>query len=120
MFIGMLNLDERLNQWGKFSSFMSKSPDCHNVEEEELGGLSDVYSILTNDAKSIIFDLKGGVAMWREAAAGAAASAGFIVILILTAFRFYSPSSIEGWTYVIGAGGDTDSLADARFSCLNF
>jgi hypothetical protein len=73
-------------------------------DEEELDSLSDIYSVLTKDAKTIILDLKGGVAMWREAAAGAAASAGFIVILILTAFRFYSPSSLEGWTYIVVAG----------------
>ena len=82
------------------------SSEDSNIENdaEELDKLSDVYSVLTKDAKSIIFDLKGGVAMWREAAAGAAASAGFIVILILTAFRFYPPSSIEGWAYILGAG----------------
>jgi uncharacterized BrkB/YihY/UPF0761 family membrane protein len=84
---------------------MSRPLDSDNRdEEEELGKLSDVYSVLTKDARSIVFDLKGGVAMWREAAAGAAASAGFIVILILTAFRFYPPSSMEGWGYVLGAG----------------
>jgi uncharacterized BrkB/YihY/UPF0761 family membrane protein len=73
-------------------------------DDEQLDQLSDVYSILKQDAKAIIYDLKGGIVMWREAAAGSATSAGFIVILILTAFRFYPPNSIEGWTYVIGAG----------------
>ena len=73
-------------------------------DERELNQLSDVYSVLKQDAKSIIRDLEGGVVMWREAAAGAAASAGFILILILTAFRYYPPgSSIEGWTYILGA-----------------
>jgi hypothetical protein len=73
-------------------------------EEKELDELSDIYSVLKQDAKVIISDLKGGVTMWREAAAGSAASSGFIIILILTAFRFYPPdSSIEGWAYVIGS-----------------
>jgi uncharacterized BrkB/YihY/UPF0761 family membrane protein len=78
-------------------------PETEN-DGEELNKLSDVYTVLTTDAKEIIRDLKGGVLMWREAAAGAAASAGFIIILILTAFRYYPPSSIDGWVYVIGAG----------------
>jgi hypothetical protein len=76
-------------------------------DEEELDQLSDVYSVLKQDAKAIIYDLKGGVVMWREAAGGAAASAGFIIILILMAFRYYPPwtwPSIEGWGYVIVAG----------------
>jgi|SRR5579862_9168608 len=73
-------------------------------EDKEINDLSDIYSALRHDAKAIIYDLKGGVVMWREAAAGAAASTGFILILILTAFRFYPPNSIEGWAYVTGAG----------------
>ena len=78
--------------------------DEEEEEERELDSLSDVYSVLKDDAKSIINDLSGGVTMWREAAGGAAASAGFILILILTAFRFYPPgNSIEGWAYVIGS-----------------
>jgi len=73
--------------------------------ETELNQLSDVYSVLKRDAKVIIFDLKGGVMMWREAASSAAATVGFIVILILTSFRFYPPgNSIEGWAYIIGSG----------------
>jgi uncharacterized BrkB/YihY/UPF0761 family membrane protein len=72
-------------------------------KNDELDKLSDVYAILRQDAKAIILDLKGGVVMWREAAAGAAASTGFVLILILTAFRFYPPVSIEGWAYVIGS-----------------
>ena len=73
-------------------------------DNEELDQLSDVYSVLSQDAKTIISDLEGGVVMWREASAGSAASAGLILILILTAFRFYPPgSSIEGWLYVIGS-----------------
>src|SRR5579871_6122151 len=79
-------------------------PEKEEDDDEELGKLSDVYTVLTRDAKAIILDLKGGVVMWREAAAGAAASTGFILILILTAFRFYPPSSLEGWAYVLGAG----------------
>lgn len=78
--------------------------DNEKGDDEELGKLSDVYTVLTRDAKAIILDLKGGVVMWREAAAGAAASTGFILILILTAFRFYPPNSLEGWGYVLGAG----------------
>src|SRR5579872_6586829 len=73
-------------------------------EEREINQLSDAYSVLKNDARSIIADLEGGVVMWREASAGAAASAGFIIILILTSFRFYpSGTSIWGWAYIIGA-----------------
>ena len=75
-----------------------------NEDGEELDELSDVYSVLSQDAKAIISDLKDGVMMWREASAGAAASVGFILILILTALRFYPPgNSIEGWLYVIGS-----------------
>jgi hypothetical protein len=73
-------------------------------DDDEMDRLTDVYSVLKQDAKSIIMDLKGGVVMWREAAAGAATSAGFIVILILTAFRFYPPgNSLEGWAYIIAS-----------------
>ena len=79
-------------------------PNDDEKDDEELRKLSDVYNILTQDARAIILDLKGGITMWREAAAGAAASAGFILILILTAFRFYPPVSPEGWAYVVGAG----------------
>ena len=53
-------------------------------DEREVKGLSEVYEALKSDAKEIILDLQGGVTMWREAAAGALASAGFIAILILT------------------------------------
>ncbi len=98
MFGGTLNLDERLYQ-RRYLSFIMTSPE----KDEELEKLSDVYAILKQDAKAIILDLKGGVVMWREAAAGAAACAGFILILILTAFRFYPPTSIEGLAYVIGS-----------------
>lgn len=55
-------------------------------DEMEVKELSEVYEVLKSDARSIILDLQGGVTMWREAAAGALASAGFIVILILTFF----------------------------------
>ena len=42
--------------------------------------------------------------MWREAAGGAAASAGFILILILTTFHYSPPgNSLEGWAYVVGS-----------------
>ena len=84
---------------------MAKESETEKQDEtEKFDKLSDVYSVLTQDAKTIILDLESGVTMWREASAGSAASAGFIVILILTAFRFYPPESIEGWAYVIGAG----------------
>ena len=53
-----------------------------------MNDLSEIYTILKTDAKTIINDLKGGIAMWREAAAGAAASCGFIIIIILFYVRF--------------------------------
>jgi uncharacterized BrkB/YihY/UPF0761 family membrane protein len=83
---------------------MSTFEGKKDTDSEEFSKLSDVYSILTQDAKTIIEDLEGGVTMWREAAAGAAASAGFIVILILTAFRFFPPTSLAGSAYVAGSG----------------
>ena len=73
-------------------------------DDEEIGQLSDVYSVLKHDAKSIVLDLEGGVMMWREAAAGAAACTGFIIFLILTTFKFYNLGwSAEGWAYIIGS-----------------
>ena len=75
-----------------------------NSNDEDVEELSEVYSTLKQDAKSIISDLKGGVLMWREAAAGAASTSGFVLILILTALRYYPPgTSLEGWVYVIGS-----------------
>ena len=53
-------------------------------DDREVKELSEIYEVLKADAKEIILDLQGGVTMWREAAAGALASAGFIVFLILT------------------------------------
>jgi hypothetical protein len=53
-----------------------------DADDDELKQLQDIYSELRSDAKQIVIDLEGGVAMWREAAAGAFASAGFIVILV--------------------------------------
>ena len=82
---------------------MSDPAKKEDQDDEELDRLSEVYSILRQDAKTIIHDLKGGVVMWREAAAGAAASTGFILILILTALRFYPPTSIDGWAYILGS-----------------
>lgn len=52
--------------------------------EKEVKELSEIYEVLKSDAKEIVFDLQGGVTMWREAAAGALASAGFTVIITLT------------------------------------
>ena len=60
---------------------MEKSDD-----EKEVKELSEIYEVLKSDAKEIVLDLQGGVTMWREAAAGALASAGFIVIIILSFF----------------------------------
>jgi hypothetical protein len=93
-------LDERLNQGRVVVFFMPEMKD----DDKDIDNLSDIYSVLKQDAKAIIYDLKGGVVMWREAAAGAAASAGFILILILTAFRFYPPgNSLGGWAYILGS-----------------
>ncbi len=73
-------------------------------DEKEVNDLGEIYSTLRQDAKAIIYDLKGGVVMWREAASGSAACAGFILILVLTFFRYTPPgTSIEGWAYVIAA-----------------
>jgi hypothetical protein len=69
--------------------------------ESETGDLTEIYSVLREDAKTIVDDLKGGVTMWREAAGANAATAGFLVILALTTWR-YGPSGPEG-TVLIGA-----------------
>jgi hypothetical protein len=55
--------------------------------QEELGSLSDMYDELKRDARTIIADLRGGVAMWREAAAANLAAAGFLLILALTTYE---------------------------------
>lgn len=60
---------------------MSKK-DSNN--EDEVKELAEIYAVLKQDAKSIITDLEGGVAMWREAAAGAVTAVGFIAIISLT------------------------------------
>jgi len=73
-------------------------------DEKEVNELSEIYDVLKRDAKEIVSDLEGGVAMWREAAGGAAASAGFIIILILTAFHYGMFGGVEFWAYVLGAG----------------
>jgi len=74
-------------------------------DQDEMKALSEIYDELKVDAKEIVADLKGGVAMWREAAAGSAASAGFIVILILTAFHYgmFGGTGAEFWGYVVAA-----------------
>lgn len=64
---------------------MSKKNDD---EDDKLDELSDIYNVLKSDAKTIVDDLHSGVAMWREASAGAVASTGFLVILILFYLRF--------------------------------
>ena len=50
-------------------------------DEDDLLELADIYSVLKSDAKTIVADLQGGVTMWREAAAGAIASAGFVILI---------------------------------------
>ena len=73
-------------------------------DENDVDDLSEIYATLRQDAKAIVYDLKGGITMWREAAAGAATSAGFIIILILNMFHFTPPgNSLEGWAYVFFA-----------------
>lgn len=66
-------------------------------DDSELRELSDIYAVLKSDAKQIVIDLEGGVAMWREAAAGAFASAGFLAILALTAFNPESGNTLNLW-----------------------
>lgn len=51
--------------------------------EDELGEIADIYNVLKSDAKTIVDDLHDGVTMWREAAAGAIASVGFILFLTM-------------------------------------
>lgn len=70
-------------------------------DDQEVNDLSEIYSTLRQDAKTIVGDLKGGIVMWREAAAGAATSVGFILIILLTFFHYTPPgTSIEGWAIV--------------------
>ena len=64
---------------------------------EELNQLSDIYAELRTDAKQIVTDLEGGVTMWREAAAGAFASAGFLVILALTFVQPTAGNPLDFW-----------------------
>ena len=73
-------------------------------EDPEVEDLSEIYSTLRQDAKAIIYDLKGGIIMWREAAYGTATIVGFIIILILTAIKYGpTPNTTEGLVYVIAA-----------------
>ena len=76
---------------------MAKDDD----DESELNELSDVYSVLKQDAKSIIADLRGGVIMWREAAGANVAVAGFVIVLALTSLH-YGPEGIEGFLIRLG------------------
>ena len=69
--------------------------------DTEVEELSEIYGVLSNDAKTIVNDLRGGVAMWREAAGANVATAGFLFILALTTWHF-GPSGLEG-TFLIGA-----------------
>jgi hypothetical protein len=70
-------------------------------DEAEVAELSEIYSVLRDDAKAIVKDLEGGVTMWREAAGANIATAGFLLILALTTWH-YGPSGVEG-TVLIGA-----------------
>jgi hypothetical protein len=72
-------------------------------DEKEVKELSEIYEVLKNDAREIILDLEGGVTMWREAAAGALASAGFIVILIQT-FLVTAASQEPAWESTLTLG----------------
>lgn len=74
-----------------------------SVDESEVKDLSEIYELLKGDAKEIVLDLRGGVTMWREAAAGALASAGFIAMLILT-FLDTAASKMPAWesTAIVG------------------
>ena len=69
-------------------------------DDAEIGELSEIYEELRGDAKTIVQDLKGGVAMWREAAGANVASAGFILILALTTWH-YGPSGLEGTILIV-------------------
>jgi hypothetical protein len=98
------SLDERLNQRITRADHMGIPERENDEDEKELNQLSDVYSVLRQDAKAIISDLKGGIGMWREAAYGSATVAGFIIILILTAIKYGpTPDTLEGLVYVIVA-----------------
>jgi hypothetical protein len=72
-------------------------------DEAELKALSDIYDVLKGDARQIVADLQDGVMMWREAAAGALASAGFLVILALTYIHGGAGNPLDFW----GAAGLT-------------
>jgi hypothetical protein len=69
--------------------------------DTEVEELSEIYGVLRDDAKTIVNDLRGGVAMWREAAGANIATAGFLFILALTTWH-YGPSGLEG-TLLVGA-----------------
>ncbi len=71
--------------------------------QEELGSLSDIYDALKQDAKAIITDLRGGVTMWREAAAANLAAAGFLFILALTTYERLGGVGLSEGTAVIAA-----------------
>ena len=72
-------------------------------DEGEVKGLSEIYEVLKSDAKEIILDLQGGVTMWREAAAGALASAGFKAIHTLT-FLDTAASQEPAWESTLTLG----------------
>lgn len=85
-----MSLDPRLNVSADNVVTMSNSDD-----EKEVKELSEIYDALKVDAKQIIHDLKGGVLMWREAAAANVAVAGFVAVLAATT-AFYGPGGLEG------------------------
>ena len=72
-------------------------------EDSQMQTLSDIYNVLSKDAKQIVADLEGGVVMWREAAAGALASSGFLAIMALT----YLHENIGNPFDFLGSGGFT-------------
>ena len=65
-------------------------------DDVEVNKLSEIYDVLAGDAKQIVYDLEGGVRMWREAAAANLAVAGFVLILALTSYHYGSPGGAEG------------------------
>ncbi len=70
-------------------------------DEVEVAELSEIYDVLTSDAKTIVTDLRGGVAMWREAAAASIAAAGFVLILALSDVRSWSPLGTEAEPLIV-------------------
>lgn len=107
------HLDESLNLQRPLQGSMVSPQD-----DETMTDLSEVYGVLRGDAKVIVGDLQGGVRMWREAAAANVAAAGFLLILALTAFRQFSPMSLEGAVIIaaqVGLAGVLLAMAGFGF-----